>query len=1055
MKKIFTLALALFAFVAVNAQYLLNEGFETGLPTGWTTIDADGDGVNWLHSSALSITDNQGHNGSAGFMLSQSYDNNTGALTPNNYLITPAITLTGNATLTYYVCGQDASYAAEHYAVMISTTGSTAADFTTTLLEETISATRTQGAWLERTINLAAYTGQTVYIAFRHYNVTDMFYLNLDDVQIFMQPTTPTIVSNNNVINFGAISYPGNADAQVNVTGYSLTSPISVSATAPFTVSADNTTFGATASIAATGGTLYVRYTPTGAGTDNDVITLSSTGASDVTINVSGSAFDCSNTAIPYSCSFDSQITDCWTIVDANSDASTFAIDLTNGYAYYSYNSNNAANDWLISPVFTFDGNQYATFDYYSRSTSYPERFQVFALGADTVTLTAAVDVTSATPTTQVLDLSNLNGNYSIGIKCISDADEYYFYVDNFNVNEVSGSSVSVDVDTMDFLQLAMNSTSVSWPFVISSINLNEAITVATVAPFEVSLDGTTFATTVTIPANSAFSVNDSVFVRFAPTTAGTFAENVTITTTNTTNTIVVMGESVDCAPGIAALPYTYDFDAGMYPPVCWTVNSEVNFSAIGFDENDNGLVFINADRLVTPEIHTNDAILVSFDYIDYASAQGEVADADFRVGYSTTNADASSFTWVNTVSASGMAAIENYSAVIPAGAKYIAIEVTNLGTYLFWGLFEMPNYFIINNFSLTPITEPTMMLSETALDFGNVSIGNNAVKTVGVQGALLTANIDVTAPANFEVSADGQAYAATAQLPANGGTLYVKYAPTAEGAHTGNVSLTSGATTAAVAVSGNAVDCSTPVTLPFYEGFEAELSGCWDNIDRDGDGYSWIVSSELGSESTHSGDGLLASQSYINNVGALTPNNWLITPTITIPAAGANLSWWVRALDGSYPADYYEVLVAPAGSDNFTSVYTETISTDEWNQRSVLLMNYAGQNIRIAFNHTNCTDNYWMLIDDIAIVEGVGVESHETVVNVYPNPANNVVNINASSEISNIEVVNMAGQSVMIETVNTINAQVNVANLAAGMYFVKVNTANGDNFTKKITIAR
>lgn len=1051
MKKIFTLALALFAFVAVNAQYLLNEGFETGIPSTWTSIDADGDGYNWNSNVAVGLT-SPGHNGSAGYAFSQSYDNNVGPLTPNNYLITPAITLSGDATLTYYVCGQDASYAAEHYAVLISTTGNSAADFTTVLLEETISATRDQGAWLERNINLAAYTGQTVYIAFRHYNVSDEYFLDLDDVQIFMNPTSPTIAAANTNVNFGVVLLPGTGAAQVNVSGYSLTTPISATTAAPFSISADNATFGTSASIAATGGTLYVKYSPVAAGSDNGTITLSSTGATDVTINLAGSAFDCSDNSIPYTCSFDNALTECWSTVDANGDGSTFEIDVTNGYASYTYNSTNAANDWLISPIFTFDGNQYATFEYYAASTSYPERFQVFALGSDTVALTAAVDVTSAVAQIQVLDLSNLNGSYKIGIQCISDADEFHLYIDNFNVNEVSGSSVSVSADALDFSTVAMNANSNPKVVVVSSINLNEAISLATTAPFEISLDGTTYATTLTIPANAQFNVNDSVYVRFSPTAVGTFAEDLTISTTDSTFTVALTGESVDCSDGIASLPYTYDFNTGLYPPICWTVNDEANFGAVGIDETtgDNGLAFMALDRLVTPEIHTNDAILVSFDYSSYG---GSMATADFRVGYSSTDVDANSFTWLGTttIAADGFA---NYSAVVPAGTKYIAIEATEMNPFIYI-IFQMDNYIFVDNFTLTAISEPTMMLSETALDFGSIAIGNNAVKTVSVQGALLTSDITATAPASFEVSADGTTYAATAQLPSVGGTLYVKYAPTAEGSNSGNVTLTSGTTTASIAVTGSAIDCSAPVTLPYVETFESELSGCWDNIDRDGDGYSWFVTNELGADYAHSGEGVLASQSYINNIGALNPNNWLISPNLVIPAEGANLSWYVRGLDPSFAAEYYDVLIAPAGSDNFTSLFSETLASDSWEARSVLLMDYAGQTVRIAFNHTNTTDQYWMLIDDLSIVPGVGVEDHETIVNVYPNPANNMVNINASSVIDDIEIVNIAGQSVYTATISENNAQVNVSALAAGMYFVKVNTANGENFTKKITIAR
>ena len=135
MKKIFTLALALIAMVAVNAQVLFSEDFENGIPTTWLNIDADNDGNTWMEVTAPGVS---GHNGSNGCAYSCSYFNST-ALTPDNWLITPAINLTANANLTFWVAAQDASYAAEHYGVYISTTGTATNNFTL-LFEETLDA---------------------------------------------------------------------------------------------------------------------------------------------------------------------------------------------------------------------------------------------------------------------------------------------------------------------------------------------------------------------------------------------------------------------------------------------------------------------------------------------------------------------------------------------------------------------------------------------------------------------------------------------------------------------------------------------------------------------------------------------------------------------------------------------------------------------------------------------------------------------------------------------------------------------------------------------------
>ena len=165
--------------------------FENGTMGDLTTIDADGDGWCWDMISQFAGT---GHNGSSDGVYSQSYDNNYGVLYPDNYLVTPQVTLGG--TFSFWACAQDASYAAEHFGVAISTSGNTnAADFTT-IQEWTMTAKagaptnvtrdggRTQGTWYQYSVDLSAYFGQTGYIAIRHFNCSDWFYLDVDDIQL-------------------------------------------------------------------------------------------------------------------------------------------------------------------------------------------------------------------------------------------------------------------------------------------------------------------------------------------------------------------------------------------------------------------------------------------------------------------------------------------------------------------------------------------------------------------------------------------------------------------------------------------------------------------------------------------------------------------------------------------------------------------------------------------------------------------------------------------------------------------------------------------------------
>ena len=176
--------------------------FESGMPAGWTTIDADGDGYNWMLASA-SMGTGYGHNGSSDLILSQSYNNNVGALTPDNYLVAPAVTLCEGSTFSFWACAQDASWASEHFGVAVSETGT---GNWTMVQEWTMTAKgegkaprgmNAQGTWYQYSVDLGAYAGEGRYIAIRHFNCSDWFYLDVDDIQL-----TNGAKNRANIVNF-------------------------------------------------------------------------------------------------------------------------------------------------------------------------------------------------------------------------------------------------------------------------------------------------------------------------------------------------------------------------------------------------------------------------------------------------------------------------------------------------------------------------------------------------------------------------------------------------------------------------------------------------------------------------------------------------------------------------------------------------------------------------------------------------------------------------------------------------------------------------------------
>ncbi|MBR5169613.1 MAG: DUF2436 domain-containing protein [Muribaculaceae bacterium] len=184
--------------------------FEGGLPAGWTTIDADGDGHNWIdidnftneYSYYTGMALDWYHGGSNA-MLSASYINQVGALTPDNYLVSPQVTLGAGSSISFWMAAADEGYPTEHFGVFVSDNGTS----NWTMVQEWTMTAKSGGRktnsratrggeglrignWYNYTVDLSAYTGQK-YVAIRHFNSYDQYILCLDDVTIVEANTTP------------------------------------------------------------------------------------------------------------------------------------------------------------------------------------------------------------------------------------------------------------------------------------------------------------------------------------------------------------------------------------------------------------------------------------------------------------------------------------------------------------------------------------------------------------------------------------------------------------------------------------------------------------------------------------------------------------------------------------------------------------------------------------------------------------------------------------------------------------------------------------------------
>ena len=86
--------------------------------------------------------------------------------------------------------------------------------------------------------------------------------------------------------------------------------------------------------------------------------------------------------------------------------------------------------------------------------------------------------------------------------------------------------------------------------------------------------------------------------------------------------------------------------------------------------------------------------------------------------------------------------------------------------------------------------------------------------------------------------------------------------------------------------------------------------------------------------------------------------------------------------------------------------------------------------------------------------VTGVGTENNElpNQVNIYPNPTGNILNIDAKVEISDVRLMNFAGQMVYTFNGHCSGLKINTREIPTGLYLLIIGTRNG-KITRKVSI--
>ena len=189
------------------------------------------------------------------------------------------------------------------------------------------------------------------------------------------------------------------------------------------------------------------------------------------------------------------------------------------------------------------------------------------------------------------------------------------------------------------------------------------------------------------------------------------------------------------------------------------------------------------------------------------------------------------------------------------------------------------------------------------------------------------------------------------------------------------------------------------------------------------------------------------------------TSNDWLVSPAIVLSPDLENveLNWAANSMGNEDYLEDYQVMIST--TDNAVASFEELVDVpnelNTGNYRTVSLEEYIGETVYIAFRNIG-TDQYVMLLDNITVTADgtAGVNNIlASKFSVYPNPANNVINLSNAENIliSGVVISDLNGRTVKNVAFDGVaSAQINIADLSAGMYMMTVSSDKG-TMTKKI----
>lgn len=305
-----------------------------------------------------------------------------------------------------------------------------------------------------------------------------------------------------------------------------------------------------------------------------------------------------------------------WSVVDANSDGYTWSSQTLNARSTpntitYSYNVSSAANDWLFSPPLSMiAGNSYQVkFWYRVRSATYPEKLEVkwgSTATAAGMTSTAIFSNTNLTNTTYLQATTTTitpttTGNYYVGFRVFSNADEY-----DLNIDDVTFEALCTTPSVTISQTTGTNPTCVG-----SSVTFNATGTnVGTTPSYQWKLNGSNVGTNSATYSSSTITTGQvvtCVVTSSAPcnTTPTATSNAITMTVnpivTPSVSIAITTGTNPSCAG--ASITFTATpLNGGTAPSYQWKVNG----ANVGTNSSTYTTASLTSGQIVTCVLTTN-----------------------------------------------------------------------------------------------------------------------------------------------------------------------------------------------------------------------------------------------------------------------------------------------------------------------------------------------------------------------------------------------------------------------------------------------------------------